>query len=164
LRAPRGGAKVALATTAEIDFKIDAMLCDAVAVESGKLYMQGGGWNMVMTTEFPAKIARIGVAALIHVPYSKTNALHRLLVQLQDDDGNRIPLGPGEEGMLEAQFNVGRPPTLQAGEEQLLPFAVNLDALSFSKPGTYSFVFTLNSDELARLTFRITGPPGIQFP
>jgi hypothetical protein len=153
---------VALATTAEIDFKIDAMLCDAVAVEGGKLYMQGGGWNIVMTTEFPVKIARIGVAALVHVPYSKTNVLHRLLLQLQDDDGNRIPLG-GEEGILEAQFNVGRPPTLQAGEEQLMPFAVNLDALSFAKPGTYSFVFTLNSDELARLTFRITGPPGIQF-
>ena len=154
---------MALTTTAEMDFKIDAMLCDTVAVESSKLYMQGGGWNMVSTTEFPAKIARIGVAALIHVPYSKTNALHQLLLQLQDDDGNRIPLGPGEEGTLEAQFNVGRPAILQAGEEQPLPFAVNLDGLSFPKPGTYSFVFTLDGDERARLTFRIAGPPGIQF-
>jgi hypothetical protein len=97
-------------------------------------------------------------------PYSKTNALHRVLLQLPDDDGNRIPLGPGEGGIVEAQFNVGRPPTLQAGEEQLLPFAVNLDALSFPKPGTYSFVFTFKNDELARLTFRIAGPPGIRFP
>ena len=40
---------------------------------------------------------------------------------------------------------------------------MNLDALSFPEPGTYSFVFTLNNDELARLTFRITGPPGSSF-
>jgi hypothetical protein len=156
---------MALATTAEIDFKIDVLLCDSVVVESGKLYIQGGGWNMLTVPGFPVSIPRIGVGAMIHVPYVQTNALHRLMITLQGSDGEELSLHPEASGplRLEAQFNIGRPATLAHGDEQVIPFAANLDAAQIDGPGVYTFVFSIDDAERARTTFRVHGPQGIQF-
>jgi hypothetical protein len=83
-----------------------------------------------------------------------------------------VPLpGPAEESETEpvttvqAQFNIGRPPTLQSGDAQTLPFAMSLDRLRFDSPGSYSVVIEIDSEEIERLTFRIlstVGALGIQ--
>jgi len=147
-------------------FTIDAMLCDSAVVAEGKLYVQGAGWNMLSTPQFPFVQSRIGLAVVIGVPYTETNREHRLHVRLESEDGAQLPLGPpvadpDQPGGVQratgvgAQFNVGRPAVLQPGDRQNLPFAINLDQLGFESAGAYSFVLSIDGDEVNRLAFRV---------
>jgi hypothetical protein len=152
-------------------FTVDALLCDSAAVAEGKLYIQGGGWNMLTATMFPLIQSRIGLAAMVGVPWSATNRNHRLEVNLLGEDGP-LPLA-GEESdpadptktrravAIGGQFNIGRPPTLEAGDRQNMPFAINFDGLQFPSPGSYSFTLSIDDVEINRLSFRVVGPPGI---
>jgi len=109
---------------------------------------------------------------LLGIPYTATNQNHTLSIRLEDEDGQRIPLrssadqerrnedqpaGQDQPG-LNAQFNVGRPATIQPGDAQILPFAVNLDQLRFDAPGAYSFVIDIDDVEVKRLIFRVMLP------
>jgi hypothetical protein len=141
------------------EFAVNAMLCDTVDAVDGKLYIHGGGWNLISPSGYPTRIPRVGLAALVSVPYTATNQNHTLGIQLQDQDGHVLPFGPGQ-GVpgngpnVGAQFNVGRPPILQRGDPQNMPFAMNIDGLMIDGPGAYSFVLTIDGKELQRLTFR----------
>jgi hypothetical protein len=88
-------------------------------------------------------------------------------ISLKGADGEEIALGlqpadptdPTSVGTVpmyyvEANFNVGRPPHLQSGESQTIPFAMNLDGLAINQPGSYSFVIEIDQREVQRLTFR----------
>jgi hypothetical protein len=160
-------------------FAVDAMLCDSAVTAEGKLYVQGGGWNQLSTPQFPFVHPRIGVAITLWVPYTETNRQHQMELALEHEDGPRVPLGPprpkaGAPGEFEqamsvkAQFNLGRPPQIQPGDAQVLPIAMNFDQLAFTAPGAYSFVMTVDDEELHRLAFRVVGlrsftitpPPG----
>lgn len=142
------------------------MLCDSAVVADGKLYVQGAGWNMLSTPQFPFVQSRIGIAVVIGVPYTETNREHQLHVRLESEDGQPVPLGPAvpapdqpadmQRAMgVGAQFNVGRPPVLQPGDRQNLPFAINLDQLGFRVPGAYSFALSIDGVEANRLPFRV---------
>lgn len=154
-------------------FTVDAILCDSAVTADGKLYVQGGGWNMLGTSTFPFHQPRIGLGVVIGIPYTATNRNHTLTIHLENEDGARVSLSSAsEEGEAEpatttvqAQFNIGRPPTLQSGDAQTLPFALNVDQLRFESPGSYSVVIEIDSEEIERLTFRIlstVGTLGIQ--
>lgn len=52
---------------------VTAFLADSVTVADGKLYVQGAGWNSISASSFPIQHDRIGVGALLHVPYSATS-------------------------------------------------------------------------------------------
>jgi hypothetical protein len=152
------------------DFTLDAILADSAAAADGKLYVQGGGWNMVNSDKLPVKIARVGLAAVVGVPYTQTNKQHRLGFVLLAADGQGVaPDGalvpPDHEGLRihgHADFTIGRPPNLQSGDRQNIPIAVNIDGVSFAMPGLYSFVFTIDDHEINRLEFRVVTPPAIQ--
>jgi len=157
-----------MATYAPSGFKVDAFLCDSAVVADGKLFLHGGGWNILNSPRFPFAQDRIGIAAVISVPYTATNTMHVLELWLQDLDGKHRPIGispgpdgqPSEQMKLVANFNHGRPPALPPGEPQSMPFAVNLDNIVFPAPGGYTFVLTIDNEEMARLPFRIVSPPG----
>ena len=59
---------------------------------------------------------------------------------------------------IDAEFNLGRPPLVPAGDSQPLPIAINLDQLVFHSPGPYAFVFTVDGKEECRLSFRVQMP------
>src|SRR5262245_58291909 len=121
------------------EFTINAVLCDSAVAADGKLYVQGGGWNILTALELHHVQPRTALAIVVAVPYTATNQNHRLELQLQGDDGPLTigpPLPDGKQPRgIEAQFNVGRPAMLQHGDAQNLPFAVNLDQLRFDVPG-----------------------------
>lgn len=151
--------------------EVQAVLADSVAAAEGKLYIQGGGWNVVFAQAFPTRHPRIGLGILIRVPYHATNQNHRFEVRLEDTDGTVVPIGdapPGEttDGKLyrvEGDFNMGRPPHLSAGDEQIIPIAANLDGLIFEGPGAFRFVIDIDGSEVAVLPFRVTHmPPGLR--
>jgi hypothetical protein len=143
--------------------EIDAFLADSVVSVEGKLYVQGAAWNVLNTTQIPTRFPRIGIGVIIHVPYTATNQMHRFEVYLLDADDNELPLGDappeaepdGKIRRLGGQFNVGRPPTLQPGDEQLVAMAVNLDGLEFERADAYRFVVELDGSREKFLPFRV---------
>lgn len=145
----------------------DALLADSVAVAEGKVYVQGGGWNLINVPAFPFHQDRIGLALIVRVPYTATNQEHRFRLTLQDEDGEVVVLGdapPGvetEDGKIravEGAFNIGRPPLLPPGDEQIVPLALNLNGTTFVRPGRYGFVFEIDGTEVNRLAFRVQQP------
>ena len=64
---------------------------------NGKLYMVGGGWNMLRLPELPHEWG-FHIALGLDVGWDETNTQHELLVNLHDPDG--AELGDG----LSAEF------------------------------------------------------------
>ncbi len=144
--------------------EVDAFLADSVVSVEGKLYVQGAAWNILNTVNMPARQPRIGIGVIIHVPYTATNQLHKFEIYLLDADDNELPLGDsppeaeesnGKIRRLGGQFNVGRPPTLQPGDEQLVALALNLDGLQFDRADSYRFVVELDGSREKFLPFRV---------
>ena len=142
--------------------EIDAFLADSVDTANGKLYALGAGWNMITTAAVPTRHSRIGIGILIKVPYTATNEQHQLELRLEDADGTVLPLGdrpggePGEKiNTFGASFNVGRPPQLAPGEEQIVPMSINIDGLVFEKAERYRFLITVDGTEMKVLPLRV---------
>jgi len=144
--------------------EVNALLADSVATADGKLFVQGGGWTSLTASELPFHQDRIGIGILIYVPYTATNEEHKLEISLQDQDGNPLVLGnapPGvesEDGKIrrfQAHFNVGRPPTIPPGDEQAVPFGLNINSLQFERADLYTFVIDVDGTPMKRLPFRV---------
>jgi len=147
---------------------VEAFLADSVAAPGdGKLYVQGGGWNMLNTPLLPIRQARIGIGILVKVPYVLANGeQHDLTLHLEDADHRRVGMGAALQGAetpdgqlneIRAQFAVGRPVGIEAGDEQILPLALNLDGILFERAGVYVFVIGIDAEEerAKRLRFKI---------
>ncbi|GEL47391.1 hypothetical protein CHO01_25070 [Cellulomonas hominis] len=153
------------------EFTVTGWLCDSAVSAEGKLYVQGGGWNMLHLPAFPANLPRIGIALSVAVPYSATNQNHKLTIHLEAEDGQQLPLGAPAPGAgdalgapmaIEAQFQMGRPPGIMPGDAQLIPFALNIDGYPLEKPGLFAFVVSIDGTEMHRLHFRaIQALPGV---
>jgi hypothetical protein len=143
------------------DLALDVMLCDSAVTAEGKLYVQGGGWNMLGSPVFPFQVPRIGLAVVASVPYSLTNMEHSFELRLEAEDGQQVSIGPLPSDpsdppvRIGAQFSVGRPPIVVPGDPQAMPFAINVDGQVFTAPGGYAFVISIDGAEVHRLQFRI---------
>lgn len=144
------------------------MLCDSVVSAEGKLYVQGGGWNVLNAITLPTRHPRIGLAIIIRVPYTATNQMHEFAVRLEDSDGGPLRLGEAPAGFesedgfirsLGGQFNVGRPPNLQPGDEQIVPIAINLDGLLFETAGGYQVVIAIDGTDVKVIPLRVIPMP-----
>ena len=158
--------------------EINALLCDHAESAEGKLFINGGGVNMIYVQPQPPFVISIFVAVVVHVPYTATNVEHTVAVRLLDEDSNRVspwaPDGVPPQPPVETvtTFNVGRPPGLTPGETQTLPLAFGLQGLPLSKLGTYVFAIEVDGQAEKQLTARVlvdprqagpaapSGPPG----
>jgi hypothetical protein len=111
----------------------------------------GGGWD-VLTVNAAFPLARpVGLAAAFSVAWDETNQLHRVEIEFQTDDGQSV-------GNVRAQFEVGRPAGVKAGQDQRFQLAANVP-LNLSAPGTYVVVARIEGQEQRRVPFNvITGP------
>lgn len=144
--------------------EIDAIVADSAITAEGKLYLQGGAWYLISAPVLPLRVPRIGLGISIRVSWTDTNQVHNFEVRLQDADGQVLPLGdaaPGsgpEDGKIRrigTAFNVGRPPYLQPGDDQLVPMAMNIDGLVFETAGRYEFVIAIDGEDVKHLPMRI---------
>jgi hypothetical protein len=144
--------------------EVDAFVADSIVASEGKLYVQGAGWNIIHVANFPVRHARLGIGVLIHVPYTATNQMHKLDVRVEDSDGALVSLGegpPNEDNpdgkiyRLGGEFNVGRPPLLPAGDDQVVPLAINVDGLIFHKPDMYRVVVAVDGTDMRSLPIRV---------
>ena len=144
--------------------EVDAVLADSAVAAEGKLYLQGGAWNILSAPVLPLRVPRIGLAIAIRVPWTATNEPHVFDVRLQDADGKVHPLGDAppemetDDGMIhhiETTFTVGRPPLLQPGDDQIVPIAINVDGLVFESAGRYEFVIAVDGSDVKHLPLRV---------
>jgi hypothetical protein len=112
--------------------RVTMILADYAQVADGKLNLVGGGWSYC-----GPNVAPFAVAMIIEVPWHLTNRQHHFKLELIDQDGNPV-LAPPEDGppvLMEADFEVGRPPGSQVGTAFPMPVAVNLSPPPPLPPG-----------------------------
>ena len=143
------------------------MLCDFVQAADNKLFVNGGSVNRSWVQPEPPHRVKLGLATVVHVPYTATNQPHKLTITLKTEDGKpvvpHVPDGMPEPGPVEVAvtFNVGRPPILTPGETQDWSFAVNFE-LDLPQLGGYNFLISIDGSEAKRLPLRVAVlPPGM---
>lgn len=140
------------------------ILCDYAQVQANKLTVVGAGINLVMTPEAtPPHPIGIWAGVLVTVPWNAHNEAHQMVIRLEDQDAKPVPFAqplpgaqvpPDFDGSVAAQFNVGRSPIMQAGDESLLPFVVPLN-VPVPKIGPYRVVLSIDGREIAVARFRV---------
>jgi len=132
------------------------LLCDHSEAVNGKLYLTGGGGNVLRLPEFPHEWS-FSIGLGVDVAWHETNIPHELVVTVQDPDGTE--LGDG----LTANFETGRPPGLPEGQEQRLVMSIAATA-AFETAGPHAAVVMVNGEELGRARFYLMegGGPDVE--
>jgi hypothetical protein len=133
------------------------VLADAVAAVGGKHYIHGGGWDTLSTAAFPTVHPAMGAAVRLRVPWHDTNRPIEIELDVLDADGRSIL--PAPPGAPRGTLNVGRPPELPLGDDQVLQLAFPLANLRFEEAGRYMVSFRLGGEEVARAPFRVVLNP-----
>jgi hypothetical protein len=137
------------------DLRVEAFVADAVEAVNGKLYALGLGWNrMIARGSFPLVHHNLGVGVVVHVPYSMTNEHRTIGLGVIDQDGVDV-VRP-----INGNFTIGRPPDLEAGDEQVVALAFNLQGMTFPKPDLYAIVVSVDGVEKCRLPLRVRAAAG----
>jgi hypothetical protein len=131
-----------------MDFEALALFtADHAAVESNKVYVNGGFWDTLGLHNFPAQVA-MSLVAVIKVPSRAFLEDHKVLVELVDADEERLPL------KIEGNIRMGPTPHMNPGEPATLPLAFPLNGVYLERPGDYWFVLSVDGDEIARYRIR----------
>lgn len=126
------------------------ILADSAEVLNNKLYLLGGGWDVLRVRgEFPHE-RRCAIAVSVCVPWADTNQPHEVEVTVLDQDGN--PIG----ARFTAQFEVGRPPGLPAGSDQRFQFALTTN-LKLTAAGTYVVEARIAGSDAKKIHFHVVG-------
>jgi hypothetical protein len=126
------------------------ILADAAQVVGNKLYLLGGGWD-VLTVSRPLPIQHpLAIAISVRVPWNETNQKHKFEVELVHEDGQSLLKSSG-------QFEVGRPPGIRPGQDQRAQLAMSF-GVKLEKGGTYVIIGRLEGLEQARTTFTVNVP------
>jgi len=137
----------------EVEFLI---LADSAEAVGGKLYMLGGGWDVLtINSAFPAQHP-FAIALGLSVPWNETNQRHNVSVEITSDDGQQA-------ATMSGQLEVGRPPGIPLGQPQRVVIAMN-GALRAEKPGSFVIVAKVEGQEAKRVPFRIVAGPGVTAP
>jgi hypothetical protein len=134
----------------------DLILCDHAEAVNGKLYINGGGWNLLFAPDRPINIS---LAILIEVPWTETNTPHVFRADLLTADGDVVSVD-GNEISLTGQFEVGRPPGIKPGTSLNTPLAMQINALSLPAGG-YEWRLFIDEDQVARRAFQVMSLPGM---
>jgi len=101
---------------------------DHAAVESGKLYVNGGAWNQIGHPSFPA-VQAFTVAAVLHIPWRAHGQNHGFGIWFEDSDGQNLG------GRIEGRFEASLTPSALPGDYSVAPLAVNINGFVFQRPG-----------------------------
>lgn len=128
----------------EVDFLI---LADSVQVVDGKLYMLGGGWTTLHAKGVPTTHP-LGIGVGFKVPWQETNQVNHVDIGIFSEDGTQI--GPNLQGELE----MGRPPGIKPGTDQLMIIALNA-AIALENLGRYEIQVKVEGQLMKRVYFDV---------
>ena len=126
-----------------------ALLADAVAAVDGKLYVLGGGWDTLVVGHFPVRHHSLAIGLRLRIPWSSKAQNVRFSVGLQDADGT---------GLLpdDIHHNIDVAPRGNPDRQDFgIVRSVTFNNLTFQAPGDYSFVITLDPEDVHRLRFTV---------
>jgi hypothetical protein len=131
------------------------ILADSAHVVGNKLYLVGGGWDVLtVNAEFPVDQI-IGIAASFAVPWNETNQQHVAEITIVDEDGN------AEMAKIGHQFEIGRPPGIPPASTQRTQVAGTM-VLRINHGGIYSIRCQIDGeDQHQRALFRVVSGPGV---
>ena len=118
------------------------LLADHAQALSGKLYIMGGGWNIVGPTPAP-----IALAGILELEWDEANQPKRLRIELMTEDGQpvMVPTPTGDRPVvIEGNAEVGRPPGTRAGTAFNVPIAINVGPLLIPPGGRYVWRFSID--------------------
>lgn len=126
-----------------------AMLADAAQVQSGKLYVLGGGFDTISVRQLPATHRTVSLAMVAEVGPDERQQDLELVVQLVDEDGAELGV------MAKGKLRVGAPPNLPPGSASIVPIVSPFHNVTFPDAKGYAFVVSVNGTELSRIKFRV---------
>lgn len=157
--------------------RTNMMLADFATVHQGKLFITGAGINLMMVAPTEPYVVNFGLGITVEIPWTATNQNHRLRIALVDEDEHVVPVTkplPGievskeDEGVILGNFNAGRSPSMQVGEDSIMPLAFQFPNLQLPRPGNYKVTMEIDGTEVASVRFRIAVPavtiPGTTIP
>lgn len=127
-----------------------ALLADAVQASQGKLFILGGGWDVLTVRSLPARHPSMGIGLRVRVPWGWPGESVRLDVELQDEDGKSVL-----PSSLSAPVPVRRPDHLPEGQDLTVVRALTFTNLVFRSEGGYSFVISIDGEVKERLRFLV---------
>ena len=130
-----------------------SFLADAATVESGKLYVHGGGWDTIFASEAPLTHPSMALVLIFRVEYDETLRDISTLIELMDEDNRAVEL------RIEGALNVGHLPGSQRGTPTFVPQTVTCKMLKFPNFGGYQFRVSAEGLELATIPFRVAKHP-----
>ena len=128
------------------------ILADSVQVVGNKLYLLGGGWDVLTARKsFPFN-QPCGIAIAVNIPWNETNQRHRFEIEVISEDQNTEE--PKSLAKLGGEFEVGRPPGIPSGQNQRMQFAVNM-GIKIETPGTKTVIARIDGTESKRISFNV---------
>ncbi len=120
------------------------IIADSAQVIGNKLFLLGGGWDVLLVgQQFPVEQS-LGIALSFRVPWQQTNQRHTAEIRI-------VPEHRQELLKVGAQLEVGRPIGIRPGQSQRVQMALNL-LLSVTQGGIYEIVVSINGEEQPRRT------------
>jgi hypothetical protein len=137
------------------------ILADAAQVVGAKLYLLGGGWDrLTVNRPFPVD-QRLGIAVSMLVGWNETNRKHDFEVEIvSEDPSTEVPKSLVKVG---GQCEIGRPPGIQAGQDQRFQIAVEMN-LKIESPGTKTVITRIEGEEKRRIHFNVSAGPNAVTP
>jgi len=126
---------------------------DHVDDAKGKLYVNGGFFNMLRYPVYPAVLPTLGIAASLLVPWHAYQQDHHFNITMEDEDRRELPL------RAEGVFRVGADMLLRHGDPSVINIAGNVTNVVLERPGRYYLVLRVDDQELARWELQVVQLP-----
>ncbi len=120
----------------------------------GKLYVNGGFFNMLRFPSYPAIVPTLAIGASLKVPWHAYQQDHHFVVTLRDEDHRELPL------RIEGNFRVGADILLRHGDPSVINIAGTVTNVVFERPGHYHLLLHVDDEELARWDLQVVQVPG----
>lgn len=134
------------------------MLADRAEVIGNKLYVMGGGWDVLTVNSSLPVRQSCGIAVSFVVDWNDdTNRPHDVAVDVRTEDGQSI-------WSMGGKIEVGRPPGIRPGQDQHIQIAANVD-LMIPALGTYVLVASIGMvDQPTTRAFNVVPGPMLGVP
>lgn len=133
------------------------ILCDWAEVLNGKLYVMGGGIEVIWS--IPGAATMLSIGLLIRVGWNDTNRQMKLRVGLLNEDGAALPGPDGQPFAIMGEIEVGRPAGVRPGSTITVPLAMRIPPMLLPDGG-YRFEMYLDERLTGAISFTVRPQKG----
>jgi len=121
-----------------------------------KLFVLGGGWDTLWVRGFPARHPSMAIGLRLRIPTSWRADVLSLAVELQDADGAPVLAKPVSH-QVRMPIQTQSPAATDFGVVRSFTF----NNLLFAREGSYSFVISVDDQQVSRLRFTVRARPSV---